>query len=107
MRSKTMQQPAAPVVFRATIAGDGPRAFRILDAFERIGIGRVQGYAFIKNGELTTFLIGRRRYATAEAITAFLERRIAESNETAAQRAGKVAAATKARLRKRTKCAAA
>lgn len=107
MRSKAKHHPAAPVASHATIVTDGPRAFPILAAFDRIGVGHVRGYELIKTGELQTFCIGRRRYATAEAITAFLERCIATSKETVAQRAKKVAAATKASLRSRAERAAA
>ena len=82
----------------ATTRSDGPRAYPIMEAFDRIGVGHVRGYELVNSGELQTFCIGRRRYATADAITAFLERCIAKSRETAAERAAKVAEATKASL---------
>jgi hypothetical protein len=90
-------QPEVP-----TLVQDGPRAFRILEVFSRIGVQAVKGYQLINNGELETFLIGRNRYATEEAVRAFLDRCIQRSKrETAAQRARKVSAATKASLRSR------
>jgi hypothetical protein len=109
MRGKRQQQhvakagyePRAAAVSFSTIASGGPQAYPILEAFSRIGVKPVKGYELIEHGELQTFLIGRRRYATADAITAFLDHCIAKSKETAAQRAKKVAAATKASLRSR------
>src|SRR5688572_10175726 len=104
MPSRVAKQPApaVPAVSFSSIATDGPRAYPILDAFSRIGIQPVKGYELIRNGELETFLIGRNRYATEEAIRALLQRCIERSmKESAAQRAGKVAAATKASLRSR------
>ncbi len=99
MRNKN--QPSSGVSNVAS--ADGPRAFPILEAFSRIGVKPVKGYELIQQGELETFVIGRRRYATAYAITAFLERCIARSKETSAQRAKKVAAATRASLLARSK----
>jgi len=97
-KAKKHPAPAAPAIFHATVASDGPRAFPIQEAFRRISVGRVKGYELIKRGELQTFYIDGRQYATAEAITTFFERRIAESKQTAAQRAQKVAKATQASL---------
>ena len=93
-----MRSTAVSAVSNATSAIDGPRAFPILEAFERLSVGHVQGYALIRRGELTTYLIGRRRYCTAEEIRGFLERRIAASKKTDMRRAQKVAKATKASL---------
>ena len=86
--------------------GDGPRARPIQEAFKRIGIRRGRGYELVASGELETFLIGRRRYATDEAIQAFFDRRIAESKETATQRAKKVSKATQASLMSRRRARA-
>ena len=97
MRSNNQQQPAS----QGSTDG-GPRAYPILETFSRIGVQPVKGYELIKAGELETFLIGRNRYATEEAIRTFLQRCIEKSmKDTAAQRAKKVAAATKASLRSR------
>jgi hypothetical protein len=106
MHSKT-QQRVHPVSSSSTIVQDGPRAFPIREAFTRIGIKTLKGYELVNSGELQTFCIGRRRYATAEAIRAFLERCIAKSRETDPERARKVAAATKASLRSRAQRATA
>lgn len=97
MPSKDKQHPVVPVGPRAAIS-DGPRAFPILEGFNRMSLSYVKGYELIKAGELQTYCVGRRRYVTAEAIAAFLKRCIAKSEETAAQRAAKVAKATKASL---------
>jgi hypothetical protein len=98
MRSRSQQRPVIPLSY-STIIQDGPRAFPIREAFARIGVKLLKGYELVSSGELQTFCIGRRRYATADAITAFLERCIERSKEeTGAQRAGKVANATKASL---------
>jgi hypothetical protein len=101
MRKKASSVAAGQVLFHSTIARDGPRAFPILEAFGRIGVAPVTGYELIKSGALQTYCIGRRRYATSEAVAAFLERCVAKSRETAAQRARKVEAATRASLRSR------
>src|SRR6187431_715712 len=98
MRSKENHHPIVPSGAHATAASDGPRAFPILEAFRRIRVSSVKGYELIKTGELQSYLVGRRRYATAQALGAFVERRIAESKETAAQRARKVAKATEKSL---------
>lgn len=101
MHSRAKQRPVVPVLSYSTIVQDGPRAFPIREVFTRIGVKSLKGYELVNSGELQTFCIGRRRYATAEAITAFLERCIANSRETAAQRREKVAKATMASLVKR------
>ena len=98
MHSKIQRPPIVPVVSYATLVEDGPRAFPIREAFKRIGVKSLKGYELINSGQLQTFCIGRRRYATAEAITAFIERCIAASKESDAQRGQKVAKATKASL---------
>lgn len=91
------QLPAAPQ--NEKVAIDGPRAFPILTAFERIGVRPSKGYALIASGELETFLIGRNRYATAEAIGAFLQLCVKRSMfETPDQRGRKVAAGVAASL---------
>ena len=103
----TKQSVAVPSVSFSAVASDGPRAYPILDAFSRIGVQPVKGYQLIKNGELDTFLIGRKRYATEEAIRAFLQHCIEKSmHDNAAKRAKKVSAATKASLRSRDRMAA-
>ena len=97
MRSKSSPTPQNSGGLSDAVA-DGPRAFPIREAFERIGVSPVTGYLLIKTGELESFLIGRRRFATAGAVASFLERCIAKSQETAANRAKKTAEATKASL---------
>jgi hypothetical protein len=115
MRSESKKHPAAATaivtheaesaaaMLRLFLEGrllpsDGPQAFPIMEAFNRIGVGRVKGYELVNSGELQTFLIGSRRYATSEAIRTLFRRRIAISARTAAQRAEKVAKATQASL---------
>jgi hypothetical protein len=98
--------PAAPTY--STIASDGPRAYPVQEAFARVGIGVVKGYELIHSGELSSFLIGRKRYVTAEALRQFIDRQIQRSlTETAETRSGKVTKAVAARARRRAEARAA
>jgi excisionase family DNA binding protein len=50
-------------------------AYRIQDAVRVSGIGRTKFYELIKNGELQTISVGRRRLISAESLRALLETR--------------------------------
>jgi len=82
----------------SVIASAGPRAFPIREVFQRLGVSQVTGYQLIKRGELETYMLGRRRFATADALAAFFERRIATSNDEPEDRAKRTAKATAASL---------
>lgn len=86
----------------------GPRVFPILDVFERLHQKPTKGYQLIKPGpngeppEIQTFLIGRRRYATEEALQAYIQAQIAKAQkESAAERAAKVQKAVAGRAAQR------
>lgn len=86
----------------------GPRAYPILEIFQRLKIGPTKGAELIRpgpNGEapqIETFMIGRRRYATEEAVAAFIRLRIAEAQkESAPDRVRKVEKALTARAKQR------
>ena len=83
-------------------AEPGIRAYPIREAFDRLGVGVVKGYDLVNSGDLETFMIGRRRYATDEALRRLIQQRIAESlSEPNANRANRVANAVHARARRR------
>jgi hypothetical protein len=86
----------------------GPRAYPIQEVFYRICVGVTRGHAMIKPGpngeppEIETFLIGRRRYATEEAILAFFRAQTEKTKQqTFAERSSKTAKATAASLKAR------
>jgi hypothetical protein len=86
----------------SAVPHDGVRAYRIREAFERIGIKSTNGFALIKDGELETFTIGRFRYVTEAELRRFIQKRIEESmRESAADRARKVKGAVEGRARQR------
>jgi excisionase family DNA binding protein len=47
---------------------DGPRAYTVRDAAQRVGISEVQLRRIIKRGELKTRRVGRRILVTADAL---------------------------------------
>jgi len=76
---------------------DAKLAYPIQEAFGLIGVSPTKGYELIKpgtNGEpakIQTFLIGRRRYAIAESVQAFIRACFKETqNESPADRVSKV-----------------
>lgn len=51
------------------------------EAFTLIGISRSRGYQAIRNGELASYLDGKRRQVTRRALEEYVARRERESNE--------------------------
>ena len=45
-----------------------PLAVPILDGFDMLGVGVTKGYELVNAGQIDTFLLGRRRYATLESL---------------------------------------
>ena len=85
----------------------GPRGYPIREAFERIGLRPTKGQELVNTGELETYLIGNRRFATAEAIERVIKARIAATmNESPEDRANKVAKAVAGRAKQRSEAAA-
>jgi hypothetical protein len=77
-------------------------AYPIIKGFARLGIGTVKGYELIKEGQLRTFLIGRRRYISEAELHRFIQRQVQKSlGETSESREKKVQAAVDARARRR------
>jgi hypothetical protein len=102
MRTRSAQKPAIRVTPIAHAPSDGPRAYPILEVFARLGVATTRGYGFVASGELETYLVGRNRYATEDAIRRLIQRYVeASAGETAAQRAKRVSAAVSARQRGR------
>jgi hypothetical protein len=52
-----------------------PIAHPIRTAFKMLGISPVKGYDVVGAGELNTYTVGRRRYASLSAINDFIARR--------------------------------
>ena len=52
-----------------------PVAFPIRTAFQMLGVSPVKGYDLLGAGELNTYTVGRRRYASLTAIKDFIARR--------------------------------
>lgn len=83
-------------------------AHPILEAFDLIGVSPTTGYELIKPGpqgepaKIQTFLIGRRRYASAESVQSFIRARIEEAQkESADDRISKVQKAVAGRAAQR------
>jgi predicted site-specific integrase-resolvase len=94
---------------QSTIAAhtSGTRAYPIREGITRLGLGTTTAYEFIKSGKLETFLVGRARFVTEDALQKFVRERIAETNgESATDRAAKVDKAVAARTRQRNRAAA-
>ena len=86
---------------------NGFRAYPVLEAFQRLGIGPVKGYELINAGELETYTVGRFRYVTDRALQKFIRKRIRESTlETKRDRLAKVEQALTGRARRRQTVAA-
>ncbi len=52
-----------------------PLAYRADDAFDLLGISRTRGYEIIRQGELQTYIDGRRRMVTRRALEAYISAR--------------------------------
>jgi excisionase family DNA binding protein len=60
----SVQQPAAPRV--AYLFEEG--------MCEQLGLGKTTAYRELKEGRIETYLVGRRRYVTHQALLDFVER---------------------------------
>ncbi len=60
-------------------------AYPIPEAADLLGVGYVKVYELIREGELETFRVGRRRLCSAAAIQRYIERQEAEERR---ERAG-------------------
>lgn len=97
---KSVADVGAPTAGTPTAAT--VQSYPILEVFRRLSVKVTKGYELVDSGELETFMIGRYRYATEEALRRFIEKRLDEArNESAAKRADKVKAAVKGRARQR------
>jgi excisionase family DNA binding protein len=54
------------------------------EAGKALGVGRTKMFELIASGELTSVQVGRRRLIPATAITAYVERLVAEQHRSAA-----------------------
>ncbi len=63
----------------STAIGNERLAYPIAEAFDQLGLTRTAGYAAISAGELKTYKVGRRRYATRSACLEYAQRKERQS----------------------------